>query len=55
MKDDISTETIYDGSKECPKCGIFMTPLEVLYAGGKICPDCRNKKYEYHTKNRMAG
>lgn len=55
MKEDISIETIYDGSEPCPKCDRIMTPLEVMYAGGKLCPDCRNRQYEFHTKNKMVG
>ena len=54
MSDEISTETIYEGSVQCPKCDRIMTPLEVLYAGGKLCPDCRNRRYEYYTKNKMS-
>ena len=54
MSDEISTETIYEGSVQCPKCERIMTPLEVLYAGGKLCPDCRNRRYEYYTKNKMS-
>ena len=54
MSDEITTETIYEGSVQCPKCDRIMTPLEVLYAGGKLCPDCRNRRYEYYTKNKMS-
>jgi NADH pyrophosphatase NudC (nudix superfamily) len=51
--EDINIETVYEGSKICPKCGHLMTPLEALYAGGNICPDCRNAKYEQHAKGFM--
>jgi hypothetical protein len=54
MSEEITTETIYEGSVQCPKCERIMTPLEVLYAGGKLCPDCRNRRYEYYTKNKMS-
>jgi Zn finger protein HypA/HybF involved in hydrogenase expression len=55
MEEDINIETIYQGSKLCPKCGHFMNPVEVLYSGGKLCPSCRNAQYEYHAKRGMAG
>ena len=51
--DEINIETIYEGSRMCPKCGHLMTPLEVLYAGGNICPNCRNARYEKHAKGFM--
>ena len=54
MKEEISTETIYDGSKVCPKCGQIMTPLMVMYTDGKMCPWCRNDNYGKHMKKRMA-
>lgn len=53
--EDISTETIYDGSVMCPKCGLFMTPVEVMYTGGKMCPTCRNALYGKHMKGAMSG
>ncbi len=34
MVEPISTETIYDGSVECPKCGLFMTPVQAMYTDG---------------------
>lgn len=52
--EEITTETIYDGSVECPKCGLFMTPLEVMYAGKKMCPTCRNGLYGKHMKRAMS-
>jgi NADH pyrophosphatase NudC (nudix superfamily) len=53
VMEDVNTETVYEGSRICPKCGHMMTPLEVMYAGGKICPDCRNARYEKHAKEFM--
>jgi NADH pyrophosphatase NudC (nudix superfamily) len=53
VNDEIDTETVYEGSRICPKCGHMMTPLEVMYAGGNICPDCRNARYEKHAKGFM--
>ena len=50
----ITTETIYDGSVECPKCGLFMTPLESMYTDGKMCPTCRNGLYGKHMKRAMS-
>ena len=49
------TETIYDGSVECPKCGLFMTPVEAMYTDGKMCPSCRNALYGKHMKGAMSG
>ena len=54
MDEELTTETIYDGSRECPKCGNFMTPVEAMYTGGKICPSCRNAKYGAHIKGAMT-
>ena len=54
MVDAISTETIYDGSVECPKCGLFMTPVEAMYTDGKMCPSCRNGLYGKHMKRAMS-
>ena len=55
MKEEISTETIYDGSEVCRKCGALMTPLEVFYMDGDICPYCRNAKYGQHVQGAMSG
>jgi ribosomal protein S27AE len=55
MIEQYSTETIYDGSVECPKCGIFMTPVEAMYTDGKMCPTCRNALYGKHMKGAMSG
>jgi len=52
--EDINTETVYEGSTLCPKCGHFLTPLEAIYANNGLCPDCRNAKYTYHAKRGMA-
>ena len=53
MNDEINIETIYEGSRMCPKCGHIMTPLEVMYAGGELCPNCRNARYAKHAKGFM--
>jgi ribosomal protein S27AE len=53
VMEDINSETIYEGSRMCPKCGHIMTPLEVMYAGGALCPNCRNARYEKHAKGFM--
>jgi|APCry1669190327_1035288.scaffolds.fasta_scaffold00626_11 hypothetical protein len=56
MLDDISTETIYDGSVPCRRCGMVMTPLEVMYSyDGRTCPACRNAKMEAHVRGGMSG
>ena len=52
--DEFVTETIYDGSVVCPKCGLFMTPLESMYTDGKMCPTCRNGLYGKHMKRAMS-
>ena len=52
--DDITTDTIYDGSANCKKCGALMSPLEVLYCDGNICAACRNQNYEKHMKRAMS-
>ena len=54
VNDEINIETIYEGSRMCPKCGHIMTPLEVMYAGGALCPNCRNARYEKHAKGFMS-
>ena len=55
MSDEvITTETIYDGSVECPKCGLFMNPVEAMYTDGKMCPSCRNGLYGKHMKKVMS-
>lgn len=54
LMDEVTTETIYDGSMLCPKCGKAMTPLEVMYTDGKMCPWCRNDNYGVHMKRRMS-
>ena len=55
MIEEVSTETIYDGSVMCPKCGLFMTPVEAMYTGGTMCPTCRNLKHGAHVKGAMRG
>lgn len=55
MEEQISTLTIYDGSRLCKKCGSVMDPLVVLYGDGKVCPTCRNMKYERARKGAMSG
>lgn len=52
--EEISTETIYDGSVQCPECGNWMTPVEAMYTGGKMCPTCRNRRYGRHLKGAMT-
>ena len=54
MAEEITTETIYDGSKQCPDCGNFMTPVEVMYMTGKICPTCRNTRFGKHVRGAMT-
>lgn len=44
MADNISTDTIYEGSAICRMCGALMTPLEVSYMDGNICPACHNRR-----------
>ncbi len=51
---EVFTETIYDGSVVCPKCGLFMTPVEAMYTDGKMCPTCRNSLYGKHMKRAMS-
>lgn len=53
--EQIYTETIYGGSKECPGCGSSMTPVASTFAGstGK-CSDCRNRGHEKNLKAAMA-
>jgi len=55
MPSEIYTETVYDGSKVCPGCGILMNPVTSNFTGptGK-CPDCRNKGYQKNLKAAMA-
>lgn len=53
--DPISTQTIYDGSSLCRRCGAIMTPMEVLYSyDGRTCPTCRNAKMQSHVKQGMS-
>lgn len=54
MDEELPTETVYEGSRLCPKCGNFMTPVEAMYTGGNLCPTCRNRKYGAHRKARMT-
>lgn len=55
MEEDTNYETIYEGSRMCPKCRHFMTPVEAMYTDGKVCPDCRNEKYQKNAKSGMLG
>ena len=55
MTEDITTQTIYDGSLVCKKCGYPMTPLEAMYSDDGLCPYCRNSKAEKHVKSGMVG
>jgi hypothetical protein len=55
MVEEISTLTIYDGSRICRKCGEVMDPVVVMYGDGKVCPTCRNLKYESARKGAMGG
>ena len=55
MEEDTNYETVYEGSRMCPKCGHFMTPVEAMYTEGKFCPDCRNEKYQKNAKSGMLG
>lgn len=54
MTEEISTLTVYDGSKQCKVCGQVMSPLEVMYSEDGRCPYCRNQNYERHAKRGMA-
>jgi len=54
--EEISTETIYQGSVACPGCGTHMTPLEHMWAGNTSeCGDCRNTRYSKAAKSMMSG
>lgn len=52
---DFYNQTIYDGSVMCPKCGLFMTPIEAMYTDGKMCPTCRNLHYGKTRRGAMSG
>ena len=52
--EELSTDTVYEGSRQCLVCGNFMTPIEALYTGGKECPTCRNLRAGKHMKGAMS-
>lgn len=51
--DEISTTTVYEGSKVC-KCGQILTPVEVLFGRGGLCETCRSEAMDTLMKNRMS-
>lgn len=49
------TQTIYNGSEPCEKCGAPLNPIESLYAySQKLCPKCRNNTARSLMQNRMT-
>ena len=54
MTEDISTDTFYEGSQICRKCGKLMSPLEVMYMDGNTCTECRNLRFKAHIKSGMG-
>lgn len=44
--------TIYNGSKNCTKCGYTMEPYEALLS--ELCPSCARRKAYKGVKGRMA-
>lgn len=50
------TDTIYNNSVPCPKCGGIMNPVETLFSGATgMCASCRNKEYTKQAKSAMSG
>ncbi len=46
-------ETIYNGSKSCPACGMVMNPVQSLHSM-ELCPTCNRRKLSKLVKGRMA-
>jgi hypothetical protein len=48
----------YNGSSDCIKCKIMMTPLEVLWSESfepeGLCPTCRDKFMRKNMKDRLS-
>lgn len=53
MAEQISTETVYEGSKVC-RCGRVLNPIEVMYSRGGLCETCRSEAMDTLIQNRMA-
>jgi hypothetical protein len=51
---DIYTETIYSGSKECRSCGNIMGPYEAMQVHKGICGNCRSSKMEQLVRQGMS-
>ena len=50
------TETVYNNSDLCPKCGSLMNPVETLFSGSTgLCVRCRNQAYAKQAKSAMSG
>lgn len=49
----LSTQkTIYNGSKNCKKCGYTMEPYEALLS--ELCPSCSRRSAQKRLKGGMA-
>lgn len=58
--EDVSLETqqalkntVYNGSKACPACGILMNPVQSLHST-ELCSTCNRRKLSNLVKGRMA-
>lgn len=45
-------QTMYNGSKECTKCGTMITPVHALY--NELCPNCTRRSAFNKVKGGMA-
>lgn len=48
-----TTETIYNGSEDCPNCGKMMTPLEAEFSMTGLCYICQNEYSKENMKDRL--
>lgn len=45
-------KTVYNGSKPCGGCGVYLNPVQSL--NSDLCPSCSRRKASNQLANRMA-
>ena len=45
-------KTVYNGSKPCGDCGVYLNPVQAL--NSDLCPSCSRRKAANQIANRMA-
>jgi len=56
MPEPISTDTIYNFSGVCKKCGDVVSPVKKVFTGNNkdLCPECKNDEFSKSLKRGLG-